>query len=194
MFTDARLFSKQHEPARYRTRAPIGPRCPSGRVGFQIRPGGCEPLRTCHFFQWRSGRSSDGAWLKTTGAQQYDRGTEGAARRAEREEREPKRGPPPIFTAGSGEFRRRLHKPAFSVQLGILLPLSSGCSVAANALGLGPRDRRRESCHPDHFQIRCVAQSAEHRPVKPGKWVSLDLARDREPVESANPIHLTNSM
>ena len=27
-----------------------GPRCPSGRVGFQVRPGGCESLRTCHFY------------------------------------------------------------------------------------------------------------------------------------------------
>lgn len=25
----------------------IGPRCPSGRVGLQIRPGGCESLRAC---------------------------------------------------------------------------------------------------------------------------------------------------
>lgn len=27
-----------------------GPRCPSGRVGLQIRPGGCESLRACHFY------------------------------------------------------------------------------------------------------------------------------------------------
>jgi hypothetical protein len=64
---DTRLSSKQREPARYRPRAPSGPRCSSGRVGLQNRPGGCESLRTCQF-SWRLGRSSDGAWLKTTRA------------------------------------------------------------------------------------------------------------------------------
>lgn len=67
VFTDARLSSNQRKPARYRPRAPSGPRCPSGRVGLQNRPGGCESLRTCQF-SWRLGRSSDGAWLKTTRA------------------------------------------------------------------------------------------------------------------------------
>ena len=47
--------------------APIRRRRSSGRVGLQNRPGGCEPLRTCQF-SWRLGRSSDGAWLKTTRA------------------------------------------------------------------------------------------------------------------------------
>jgi hypothetical protein len=67
VFTDAWLSSKQREPARYRPRAPIGPRRSSGRVGLQNRPGGCESLRTCQFSR-RLGRSSDGAWLKTTRA------------------------------------------------------------------------------------------------------------------------------
>ena len=57
----------QREPARYRPRAPAGPRCTSGRVGLQNRPGGCGSLWTCQF-SWRLGRSSDGAWLKTTRA------------------------------------------------------------------------------------------------------------------------------
>jgi hypothetical protein len=86
-----------------------GLRCPSGRVGFQIRPGGCESLRACQF--WRLGRSSDGAWPKTT--------------RARRETASLHH-----FIAGSGQFRLRSHKPDHSVQLGILLPFSE-CSLEA---------------------------------------------------------------
>lgn len=132
-----------------------GPRCPSGRVGFQIRPGSAgaqqrdwaaiaEPVgpsamstsqsrrtfskirtwptskaavsktvlcrsitcRPCQFF-WRLGRSSDGAWVKTTRARRKTASLH-------------------HFIAGSGQFRRRFHKPAHSVQLGILLPLFDG--------------------------------------------------------------------
>jgi hypothetical protein len=30
-----------------------GLRCPSGRVGFQVRPGGCDSLRACQFMEVR---------------------------------------------------------------------------------------------------------------------------------------------
>ena len=42
-------------------------RCPSGRVGLQIRPGGCKSFRACQHLR-RLSRSSDGGWLKPTGA------------------------------------------------------------------------------------------------------------------------------
>lgn len=70
----------------------IGPRCPSGRVGFQVRPGGCESLRTCQFL-WRLSRSSDGAWLKTTRARRKTASLH-------------------HFNSRKRRVRRRSHKPA----------------------------------------------------------------------------------
>ena len=63
------------------------------------------------------------------------------------------------------------------MQLGILLPFFSERSVAANALGLGPRDRRCNSCRSDQF-FRCVAQLAGAPVCEAGEM-------------GANPIHLT---
>ena len=118
VFTDARLSSKQREPARYRPRAPLGPRCPSGRVGLQNRPGGCESLRTCQFSR-RLSRSSDGAWLKTT--------------RARRK------------TASLHHF----HSGKVEDPTGLIRHVVVGATPTPAP--------------------RCVAQLAEHRPVKPGK-------------------------
>ena len=39
-------------------------------------------------------------------------------------------------------------------------------SVAANTLGLGPRDRRCNSCRADHFQIAAVVEHIRHPPSK----------------------------
>ena len=61
----------------------------------------------------------------------------------------------------------------FSVQLGILLPfLERSLEVRHSAWD------RDDACASHAaptilFSIRCVAQSAEHRPVKPGKRVQL---------------------
>ncbi len=126
VFTDARLSSKQREPARYRPRAPIGPRCSSGRVGLQNRPGGCGSTAA------RPARRRRGAKLRAR-------------------EREPIPQGLPIFWECSVEslhdslktrrcwcdsnrshhsrkrrVRRRSHKPTLPVQLGILLPFFFG--------------------------------------------------------------------
>ena len=45
-------------------------------------------------------------------------------------------------------------------------PEFSARSVAANALGLGPRDRRCKSCRADHFQIAAVVEYIRHSPSK----------------------------
>ena len=45
-------------------------------------------------------------------------------------------------------------------------PEFSARSVAANALGLGPRDRRCKSCRADHFQIAAVVEYIRHPPSK----------------------------
>ena len=39
-------------------------------------------------------------------------------------------------------------------------------SVAANTLGLGPRDRRCKSCRADQFQIAAVVEYTRHPPSK----------------------------
>ena len=70
------------------------------------------------------------------------------------------------------------HKPTRrSVRLRHLHPFFSERSVAANALGLGPRDRRCNSCRSDQFQVRGP--------------VSRAPARDAGEV-GAIPTHLTN--
>ena len=131
----------------------IGLRCPSGRVGLQIRPGRVRVPQGLPVL-WRLGRSSDGAWLKPTRARRKTASLHHFFMQVER------------GSAWSHKPTRR------SVRLRHLHPFFSERSVAANALGLGPRDRRCNSCRSDQF-FRCVAQLAGHRPVTPGKWVQF---------------------
>ena len=133
---------------------PIGPRCPSGRVGLQIRPGRCESFRACQF-SWRLSRSSDGAWLKPTRARSKTASLH------------------QFFHSRKRRVRRRSHKPAFSVQLGILLPFFSERSLEVRHSAWDRDHACANPAAPTIFKIRCVAQSAEHRPVKPGKRVQI---------------------
>ena len=56
------------------------------------------------------------------------------------------------------------HKPTRrSVRLRHLHPFFSERSVAANALGLGPKDRRCNSCRSDQFQVRGPVSRAPAR-------------------------------
>ena len=168
MFTDAWLSSKQREPARYRPRAPIGPRRSSGRVGLQNRPGGCESLRTCQF-SWRLGRSSDGAWLKTT-----------RARRATASLHH-------FFIAGSGESAAGLISRLFSVQLGILLPFFSERSLEVRHSAW---DRDHACANPAAPTIFQVCGSVSGAPAREAGEAGatpahLTIARGDEGVESA---------
>ena len=88
--------------------------------------------------------------------------------------------PFPFFMAGSGESAAGFIRRLFPVQLGILHPFFSECSLEAKALGLGPRPRVCKSCRSDHFFVaNQVCGSVSGAPA-------------REAGEAgANPAHLT---
>ena len=129
----------------------IGPRCSSGRVGLQNRPGGCESLRTCQF-SWRLGRSSDGAWLKTTRARRTTAGLH-------------------QFHGRKRRVRRRSHTPALFRATRNPAPIFSERSLEVRHSAWDRDHACANPAAPTNF--RCVAQSAEHRPVKPGKRVQI---------------------
>src|SRR5207247_2227195 len=54
----------------------------------------------------------------------------------------------------------------FSCSDVVSTPGPSARSVAANALGLGPRDRRCNSCRADHFQMLPWPKSTRHSSSK----------------------------
>ena len=119
---------------------------------------------------WRLGRSSDGAWLKTTRARRKTAGLHHFFMQVER------------GSAWSHKPTRR------SVRLRHLHPFFSERSVAANALGLGPRDRRCNSCRSDQFQVRGPVSRAPARDAGEVGAIPTHLtsfARGDEVVESA---------
>jgi hypothetical protein len=156
VFTDARLSSKQREPARYRPRAPIGPRCSSGRVGLQNRPGGCESLRTCHLFSECSVDSLHDS-LKTRRCWCDSSRSHHSRKR---------------------RVRRRSHKPTLPVQLGILLPFFSERSLEVRHSAWD----RDHACAGAQQRDRAAAggarraESDEHEPIPP-LFVALPAAR-----------------
>jgi hypothetical protein len=104
-----------------------------------------------HQFSERSLEARHSAWDRDqagAGAQQRDRGAECAARRAERDEREPIL---PLFTA----------PPAMRAPAPLTPRFTRGCAISA---------LRAPS---DHFLFRSVAQSAEHRVVTAGASVRI---------------------
>lgn len=128
----------------------IGPRCSSGRVGLQNRPGGCESLRTCQFF-WECSVDSLHDSLKTRRCWCDSNRSHHSRKR---------------------RVRRRSHKPTLPVQLGILLPTFSERSLEVRH-SAWDRDHACANPAAPTISFRCVAQSAEHRPVKPGKRVQI---------------------
>ena len=63
------------------------------------------------------------------------------------------------LTAGQ---RAKVAVPRFSYPGGASMPGPPARSVGANALGLGPRDRRCKSWRADHFQIAAVVEHIRH--------------------------------
>jgi hypothetical protein len=153
----------------------IGPRRSSGRVGLQNRPGGCESLRACQF-SWRLGRSSDGAWLKTTRARRataslhhpsrVQREKDALHRLGDGGHLHPRAGratdgrPFQTSQQEAGSPAAGLISRFFSVQLGILLPFFSERSLEV----------RHSAWDRDHA---CANPAAPTNFLsKPGVWLS----------------------